>query len=278
MNDVVLRVRNLSKTFAAPRRGILRRSVGQPVHAVKMVSFHLHRAETLGIVGESGSGKTTLARCVLRAMDPTSGTVEFASERGWVDITHLDEKQLKPFRRQLQMIFQDPFSSLNPRMTVRRIVEEPLVIHGVGNAEERDRRVREMLDLVGLPQSSLLRFPHAFSGGQRQRIGIARALILRPSLVVCDESVSALDVSVQAQVINLLQDLQEELGLTYIFVAHDLAVVKHICDNVLVMRHGAVVEQGPTERIFTAPKHAYTKLLLAAIPSPDPDEKLPLLT
>ena len=260
-NGALLRVEGLSKYFDG-------------VPAVQDVSFELRRSETLGIVGESGSGKTTLARCILRAIDPDAGIVRFQSANGWVELQDLSAKELIPLRREMQMIFQDPFASLNPRMTVREILEEPLIIHRVGNREERLAAVLDMLDHVQLEHDSLTRYPHAFSGGQRQRIGIARALILRPNLVVCDESVSALDVSVQAQIINLLEDLQRELGLTYLFVAHDLSVVQHICDRVLVMHRGRVVESGPVDELFAHPREDYTRLLLSAIPSPDPDVPL----
>ena len=259
--DTLLAVRGLSKAFD-----------GMP--AVEDVSFDLARAETLGVVGESGSGKTTLARCILRAIDPDVGTVRFHAAGGWVNLHELREKALVPLRREMQMIFQDPFSSLNPRMTVRQIIEEPLLVHGERSRAKRLRQAQEMLDLVQLERDSLTRYPHAFSGGQRQRIGIARALVLRPTFVVCDESVSALDVSVQAQIINLLEDLQRELGLTYLFVAHDLAVVRHICDRVLVMNRGRVVESGTVADVFERPQQNYTKLLLSAIPSPDPDVPL----
>ena len=257
----ILEVRNLTKRFDEHL-------------ALDDVSFDVNRADTLGIVGESGSGKTTLARCILRAIDPDRGTVEFKSSNGWVKLHALLHKQLLPLRREMQMVFQDPYSSLNPRMTVREIVEEPLIIHGMKDKQARLSQIMQMLDLVQLERASLTRYPHAFSGGQRQRIGIARALILRPSLVVCDETVSALDVSVQAQIINLLEDLQKELHLTYLFVAHDLAVVRHICNNVIVMHQGRVVEQGAIEQVFDNPQQNYTKLLLSAIPSPDPDVPL----
>ena len=262
-DDLILKVRHLSKTF-------------DEHVALRDVSFDLKRADTLGVVGESGSGKTTLARCILRAIDPNrGGTVEFNSEQdGWVSLSSLRHKELVPLRKEMQMVFQDPYSSLNPRMTVRQIIEEPLIIHDEGNSTERLERVREMLDLVQLSQDSLTRYPHAFSGGQRQRIGIARALILNPNLVVCDETVSALDVSVQAQIINLLEDLQKTLHLTYIFVAHDLAVVRHICNNVLVMHNGVVVERGDVDYVFDHPQRNYTRLLLSAIPSPDPDIRM----
>jgi len=245
---------------------------GQPV--VRSVSFAVDEASTLGIVGESGSGKTTLVRSILRAMDPDSGTVRYHSRAGWQDLHALDARSLLPLRREIQMIFQDPFASLNPRMTVQQILEEPLVIHGIGDRASRRHRVQEMLRRVHLDPGAAARFPHAFSGGQRQRIGIARALIPEPRLVVCDESVSALDVSVQAQILDLLQELQQELGLTYLFVAHDLGVVRAFCDDVLVLYAGQVVEQGPVETVFSQPRHDYTRLLLSAIPSADPDERL----
>jgi ABC-type glutathione transport system ATPase component len=243
-------------------------------HAVRSVSFDVNESTTLGIVGESGSGKTTLVRSILRAMDPDSGTVRYNSRSGWQDLHNLGAKELLPLRREIQMIFQDPFASLNPRMTVQAILEEPLIIHKLGDKAERKQRVIDMLQLVALEANALTRFPHAFSGGQRQRIGIARALILEPRLVVCDESVSALDMSVQAQILDLLSTLQTNLGLTYLFVAHDLSVVREFCDDVLVMYAGSVVEQGPVEQVFNHPSHDYTRLLLSAIPSPDPDQKL----
>ena len=259
--DTILKVNGLSKHFDG-------------VPAVEDVSFDVHRSETLGIVGESGSGKTTLVRCILRAIDHEQGIVEYNSRNGWVELQDMRPKELIPLRREMQMIFQDPFASLNPRMTVREILEEPLIIHQVGDRTERLDAVVDMLNHVQLDRDALTRYPHAFSGGQRQRIGIARALILHPDLVVCDESVSALDVSVQAQIINLLEDLQQELGLTYLFVAHDLSVVQHICDRVLVMHQGRVVESGEVDEIFANPQENYTKLLLSAIPSPDPDIRL----
>ncbi|MDG2250858.1 MAG: ATP-binding cassette domain-containing protein [Gammaproteobacteria bacterium] len=257
----LLSVTDLCKSFA-----------GESV--VKSVSFELNESSTLGIVGESGSGKTTLVRSILRAIEPDSGTVRYNSREGWHDLHSLSPKELLPLRREIQMIFQDPFASLNPRMTVQTILEEPLIIHGIGDKESRKQQVAKMLEKVQLDSSSASRFPHAFSGGQRQRIGIARALILEPRLVVCDESVSALDVSVQAQILDLLASLQSELGLTYLFVAHDLRVVREFCDDVLVMYSGNVVERGSVEEIFNNPQHDYTRLLLSAIPSPDPDEKL----
>ncbi len=257
----LLKVTDLCKSFA-----------DQPV--VKSVSFDVSESTTLGIVGESGSGKTTLVRSILRAIDPDTGSVRYNSRGGWKNLEELSAKALLPLRREIQMIFQDPFASLNPRMTVQAILEEPLIIHGLGDKSWRKQRVAEMLEKVQLDASSASRFPHAFSGGQRQRVGIARALILEPRLVVCDESVSALDVSVQAQILDLLASLQAELGLTYLFVAHDLRVVREFCDDVLVMYAGSIVEQGPVAEIFENPQHDYTKLLLSAIPSPDPDVKL----
>lgn len=261
MTNTILKVDNMSKSFDG-------------VPALKDISFDLDRAETLGIVGESGSGKTTIARCILRALNPDRGSIVFDGVRGKVDLANLNHKELVPLRKEMQMIFQDPYSSLNPQMTVRQIVEEPLIIHGLTSRAERLEKVIEMLEFVQLDQDVLLRYPHAFSGGQRQRISIARALILRPSLVVCDETVSALDVSVQAQIINLLEDLQDELGLTYLFIAHDLAVVRHICNRVLVMYRGEIVEHGTVDEVFDNPQESYTKLLLSAIPSIDPDEQL----
>jgi oligopeptide/dipeptide ABC transporter ATP-binding protein len=265
----LLEVRGLRKFFPI-RKGFLRRVVGQ-VRAVDDVSFHVDRGETLSLVGESGCGKTTTARCVLRALTPTAGQILFRSQTGAViDTAGLPKSRLRPLRRQMQMIFQDPFSSLNPRRTLLDIISEPLVVNGVGTRQERLDRVAELLRLVGLRPEFMRRFPHAFSGGQRQRVGIARALALSPSLVVADEPVSALDVSVQAQILNLMLDLQAELRLTYLFVAHDLSVVKHVSDRVAVMYVGRIVEVAPTERLFTTPRHPYTEALLSAVPKPDP--------
>lgn len=267
----LLRVRNLCKHFPVYSKGFVRKQTGS-VKAVDDVSFDLFEGETLGLVGESGSGKTTCARSVLRALKPTSGTVEFRLPDGSVrDLAQLSEHELKPLRQSMQMIFQDPFASLNPRMTVGDIVAEPLVIHRLARGRELIDRVDEILLKVGLKPEHRQRYPHAFSGGQRQRIGIARALIMRPSFIVADEAVSALDVSVQAQVINLLADLQEEFRLTYIFVAHDLSVVRHICNRVAVMRSGRIVELEETGKLFDNPQHPYTQMLLSAVPSPDPD-------
>jgi ABC-type oligopeptide transport system ATPase subunit len=267
----LLAVRGLCKYFPVARRG-LRRNSADVVKAVDNVSFDLQPGEVLGLVGESGSGKTTTARCILRAFPPTAGEVRFRLPDGRVvDLAKLADRELKPVRQHAQMVFQDPFSSLNPRMTVRDIVGEPLVIHRLARGAELDDRVAEMLRRVGLRADHRARYPHAFSGGQRQRIGIARALIMRPSLIVCDEATSALDVSVQAQVLDLLKELQHEFRLTYLFVAHNLEVVRHFCDRVAVMRQGRIVELAPTAQIFAAPQHAYTRLLLSAIPSADPD-------
>lgn len=265
----LLQVNNLRKYFPI-KRGFLKREIGS-VRAVDDVSFYINEGETLGLVGESGCGKTTTSRCILRALEPSSGAIRFRLQDGTVtDIAALQRTQLRPLRREMQMIFQDPFSSLNPRMTLLDIVGEPLIVHNLGNRREREQRVAELLSLVGLRPEFMRRFPHAFSGGQRQRIGIARALALNPRLIVADEPVSALDVSVQAQVLNLLLDLQGELGLTYLFVAHDLSVVKHISDRVAVMYVGRIVEMAPTEALFSVPKHPYTAALLSAVPEPDP--------
>jgi peptide/nickel transport system ATP-binding protein len=265
----LLDVRDLRKAFPI-RQGVFRRRVGE-VRAVDGVSFHIDRGETLSLVGESGCGKTTTARCILRALEPTAGQIVFRRGDGTtVDVAALPARRVRPLRREMQMVFQDPYSSLNPRKTLLDIVGEPLLVNRVGTRAERVERVAELLRLVGLRPEYMRRFPHAFSGGQRQRIGIARALALNPSLVVADEPVSALDVSVQAQILNLMVDLQSELGLTYLFVAHDLSVVKHVSDRVAVMYVGRIVEVAPTERLFTAPAHPYTEALLAAVPKPDP--------
>jgi peptide/nickel transport system ATP-binding protein len=265
----LLEVNGLRKYFPI-RKGFLRKVVGQ-VRAVDDVSFTLDRGETLALVGESGCGKTTTSRCILRALSPTEGKILFRTDEGTVvDVARLSNRQLQPLRRQMQMIFQDPFSSLNPRKTLLDIVGEPLLVNGMRERRKRVDRVAELLRLVGLRPEYMRRFPHAFSGGQRQRIGIARALALSPSLVVADEPVSALDVSVQAQILNLMLDLQVQLGLTYLFVAHDLSVVKHVCDRVAVMYVGQIVELAPTGALFTAPRHPYTEALLSAVPKPDP--------
>jgi peptide/nickel transport system ATP-binding protein len=272
-NSTLLEVRKLTKFFPI-RSGLLGR-VRAKVRAVDEVTFDLRQGETLALVGESGSGKTTTAQSILRATDPDSGEILFRrSDGGLVDLATLSRRQMRPLRSELQMIFQDPHSSLNPRMTVLDIIAEPLKVNGIGTREERVDRVAELLKLVGLRPEYLRRFPHAFSGGQRQRIGIARALALNPRLVVADEPVSALDVSVQAQILNLLLELQDELGLTYLFVSHDLSVVKHISDRIAVMYVGQVVELGTRDEVLFAPKHPYTSTLMAAVPRPDPTARV----
>jgi len=260
----LLEVRNLVKEFTR-RQGLFQKA--SVVRAVDRVSFSIDEGETFGLVGESGSGKTTTGRCILRLIEPSSGEVRFKGE----DVLAFSRTRMRQARKDMQIVFQDPYSSLNPRMRVGDIVEEPLVIHKTGPRAERRARVGELFELVGLDPSQLSRYPHQFSGGQRQRIGLARALALHPSLVIADEPVSALDVSVQAQVINLLMDLQDRLKLTYLFIAHDLRLVRHICSRVAVMYLGRIVEMGPTERLFEAPAHPYTRALLSAIPMPDPD-------
>jgi len=270
----LLSVRGLCKYFPIYSKGYIKKKIGD-VKAADQIAFDLMPGETLGLVGESGCGKTTTGRAILRALTPTAGQVLFRTQgTATVDLAKLSEADLKPLRTRMQMIFQDPFSSLNPRMTVGDIVAEPLVIHRMGSREEREQRVMDMLLKVGMKHEHRTRYPHAFSGGQRQRIGIARALIMNPSLVVCDEAVSALDVSVQAQVINLLQDLQQEFGLTYIFIAHDLSVVRHICDRIAVMYAGRIVEMAETAALFKDPQHPYTRALLSAVPNPDPDQPM----
>jgi len=265
----LLEVKALRKFFPI-KRGLLQREVGR-VRAVDDVHFHLEQGETLSLVGESGCGKTTTARCILRALSPTAGEILFRSSDGAVlDVAKLGKSEMRPLRRQMQMIFQDPYSSLNPRRTLLDIVAEPLVANNVGTRREQVDRVAELLRVVGLRPEYIRRYPHAFSGGQRQRIGIARALALNPRLIVADEPVSALDVSVQAQILNLMQELQSRLGLTYLFVAHDLSVVKHVSDRVAVMYVGRIVEMAPTAPLFAAPKHPYTEALMSAVPKPDP--------
>jgi peptide/nickel transport system ATP-binding protein len=267
--NLLLEVQNLKKHFPI-RRGFLRKVVGH-VRAVDGVSFFIREGETLGLVGESGCGKTTTGRLILRAYDPTEGQIRFRRNGAMIDIASLSRKEMKALRRDMQTIFQDPFSSLNPRMTVLDIVGEPLRIHGLANGAELKDHVRELLERVGLRVQHMNRYPYAFSGGQRQRIGIARALALRPKLIVADEPVSALDVSVQAQVLNLLEDLQQEFGLTYLFIAHDLSVVEHISNRVAVMYLGNIVETAPSEELYANPLHPYTEALLSAVPRTDPD-------
>jgi ABC-type oligopeptide transport system ATPase subunit len=263
----LVEVRNLVKEYP-PRARLFKR--GAPVRAVDDVSFEIGTGETFGLVGESGCGKTTTGRCLLRLIEPTSGEIRFNGE----DVRALSPRALRRARRQFQIVFQDPYSSLNPRMRAGDIVREPLIIHRLGSREQQLGRVRELFELVGLSATDVRKYPHQFSGGQRQRIGLARALALEPSFIVADEPVSALDVSVQAQVINLLLDLQSRLGLTYLFIAHDLRLVRQICSRVAVMYRGRIVELAPAERLFEAPAHPYTKALLSAIPRLKPGEKL----
>jgi oligopeptide transport system ATP-binding protein len=267
--SAILEVEGLAKLYPVKRGLVLPKTVGT-VRAVDGISFRLARGETLALVGESGCGKSTTARLVLRLIEPSAGTVRFEG----MDITDLAGAPLRKLRRKMQIVFQDPFASLNPRMTVGDILEEPLIVHELGDAASRRARVAQLLRLVGLSDYHATRFPHEFSGGQRQRVGIARALAVEPSLVVCDEPVSALDVSIQAQVVNLLKDLQARLGLSYLFIAHDLAVVKHMADRVAVMYLGRIVEIAGKDELFANPRHPYTRTLLAAIPRPDPHRRV----
>jgi len=269
-SDEILAVRGLVKHFPV-RKGFLRKVVGQ-VQAVEDVSFEVRRGETLGLVGESGSGKTTLGRTLVRLIAPTRGEIILRQTgKGPVDIAPMGTRELKPIRRDCQIIFQDPRASLNARMSVGEIIAEPLVIHGIGTRATRADRVKELLQLVGMSDDDRNRFPHEFSGGQRQRIGIARALSLNPKLIICDEPVSALDVSVQAQVLNLLKRLQQDLGLTYVFITHDLGVASYVCDRIMVMYLGKLVEIAPTEDIYKRPRHPYTAALISAMPDVDRD-------
>jgi peptide/nickel transport system ATP-binding protein len=276
-DNILLEVKNLKKYFPV-RKGILRRVVAD-VKAVDDIDMYIREGETLGLVGESGCGKTTTGRVILRLIEPTAGEILFRSKKlagpgeqyKEVVITSASGELLKSLRRDMQIIFQDPYSSLNPRMTVGAILGEALLVHGIAKGNERDDRVREVLGAVGMKPDHMRRYPHEFSGGQRQRIAIARALVLGPQLIVADEPVSALDVSIQAQVINLLEDLQGEFGLTYLFIAHDLSVIKHISNRVAVMYLGKIVELVKTEELFSNPKHPYTEALMSAVPAPDPD-------
>lgn len=271
-NEILLEVKNLKKYFPITR-GVFRRVVGY-VKAVDRVDLFIRQGETLGLVGESGCGKTTLGRSILRLIEPTDGEVWFKTSKGKkLDITKLEDREIKSLRREMRMIFQDPYGSLNPRMTVMDIVGEPLIIHKVAQGKEIEDRVRTLLKIVGLNPRYMRRYPHEFSGGQRQRIGIARALALNPRLVIADEPVSALDVSVQAQVINLLEDLQVQFNLTYLFIAHDLSVVYHISDRIAVMYVGKIVEVGQAEEVYQRPRHPYTEALMSAVPVIDPDVK-----
>lgn len=264
--DVILSVRNLKKHFPINAGFILQRQVGA-VRAVDGISFDIYRGETLGLVGESGSGKSTTGRTILQLYRPTDGSVLFEGQ----DLTSLKGNELRRMRRQMQIIFQDPFAALNPRMTVGSIISEPLEIHGLYKKKrERQEFVEGLMERVGLNPFFVNRYPHEFSGGQRQRVGIARALALEPSFIVADEPISALDVSIQAQVVNLMEDLQQELGLTYLFIAHDLSMVRHICDRVAVMYLGKIVELGPTDAVYDNPQHPYTQALLSAVPEPNP--------
>ena len=263
----LLDVQHLTKSFTTPL-GLFGRSM-TPRVVVEDVSFSIERAEVFGLVGESGSGKTTTARCILRLVEPTSGRVVYDG----TDVLSLSSGEMRRMRRQMQIVFQDPYSSLNPRMRVGDIVQEPLIVHGIGNRDERRARVRELFELVGLETDHLSRRPEAFSGGQRQRIGVARALALNPSFIVADEPVSALDVSIQSQIVDLLMDLRQRLGLTLLFIAHDLRLVERICGRVAVMYDGRIVEMGETAAVFSWPRHPYTKALLSAIPVADPDAR-----
>ncbi len=275
-NDLLLEVSDLKMYFPI-QKGLLRRTTGY-VKAVDGVSLSIKKGETLGLVGESGCGKTTTGRCIVRVYQPTEGEILFHDEGEEVNLNLLARQELKAFRRNMQMIFQDPFSSLNPRMTVLELVGEPLLAHGIARGRELEDRVAEMVNAVGLKVEHLPRYPHSFSGGQRQRIGIARALVQRPKLVVCDEPVSALDVSVQSQVVNLLQDLQSELELTYLFVAHDMSVVRQISNRIAVMYVGKLVEVADSEELLRSPKHPYSETLLSAVPRPNPHHAMQRLS
>jgi peptide/nickel transport system ATP-binding protein/oligopeptide transport system ATP-binding protein len=269
LSEPLVRVQDLVKHFPITRGIVFQRQVGA-VHAVDGVSFDIAEGETLGIVGETGCGKSTTARLITRLLDPTSGTIEYKGR----DIAGLSRKELKPFRREIQMIFQDPYSSLNPRKTVGSIISDPFIIHGIDEGPGwRKRRVQELMELVGLNPEHYNRFPHEFSGGQRQRIGVARALALDPKLIIADEPVSALDVSIQAQILNLLRDLQRDLGLTIVFIAHDLSVVRHMCDRVAVMYLGKIAEVADSDALYSHPRHPYTGALLSAVPVANPGVK-----
>jgi len=261
----LLTVTDLNKHFPVKRGVLIERTVDW-VKAVDGVSFEIEEGETLGLVGESGSGKSTTGYCILQLLKPTSGSIRFLGK----ELTELDREELRRMRREMQIVFQDPYASLDPRMTVGNIVSEPLEVHGIGTRRSRRDTVRRLLDVVGFNPEYTNRYPHEFSGGQRQRIGIARALALNPKLIVCDEPVSALDVSIQAQILNLLKDLQRDFGLTYLFIAHDLAVVRTMSDRIAVMNRGKLVEVGPSEEVYRSPKDPYTKALLSAVPVPDP--------
>jgi len=276
LDEPLLDVRGLTKTYALRKGGIFSGGETRGILAVDDVSFFVRQGECLGLVGESGCGKTTLSKMIMQALTPDSGEVVYNDRGHKVNLTGLSERELLPYRRKIQFMFQDPFSSLNPRMTVFDIISEPLAIHEIGDAAYRAEMVQELMALVGLDPRYLNRYPHSFSGGQRQRIGIARALGLKPDLLLCDEPVSALDVSVQAQILNLLKDLQQELGLTYLFISHNLAVVDYIADRIAVMCAGRLVETAPRDVLFRSPIHPYTRALLSAVPEPNPDSQLDL--
>ncbi len=265
VKEPLLQVTDLHKHFPIREGLLIERKVGE-VRAVDGVSFEVQPGETLSLVGESGSGKSTTGYCVLQLLKPTSGSIKFEG----TELTELGREEMRRMRREMQIVFQDPYSSLDPRMTVGDIVGEPLIVHGIGTRRDRSVRIRDLLDVVGFDPGYTNRYPHEFSGGQRQRIGIARALALSPKLIVCDEPVSALDVSIQAQILNLLKDLQRDFGLTYLFIAHDLAVVRGMSDRIAVMNRGQIVELGPAEEVYTNPQDDYTKALLSAVPVPDP--------
>ncbi|WP_010677998.1 ABC transporter ATP-binding protein [Bacillus timonensis] len=267
MPETLLEVKDLQKHFPI-KSGVLQKQTGA-VKAVDGVSFHLQKGETLGLVGESGCGKSTTGRMLMRLLEPTGGKIIFEDK----DLMALSNSEMRKMRKDIQMVFQDPFASLNPRHTVEQIIEEPLIVHGLGNRQERKKRVRELLEIVGLNSYHAKRYPHQFSGGQRQRIGIARALAVKPKLIIADEPVSALDVSIQSQVLNLLEDLQKDFDLTYLFIAHDLGVVRHISDRVGVMYLGRIVELTDSDRLYESPKHPYTEALLSSVPIPDPEHQ-----
>lgn len=266
MSTPLLQVEGLKKSFPITSGGLLRKNVGENL-AVDGISFHVNEGETLGIVGESGCGKSTTGKMLLRLIEATDGKVLFKNQ----DLLTLPPDEMRKMRRYIQMVFQDPYASLNPRHSIERILEEPLVVHGIGNAAERKKKVQEMLEVVGLSSYHAKRYPHQFSGGQRQRIGIARALMTNPKLIIADEPVSALDVSIQSQILNLLKDLQKEFGLTFIFISHNLGVVRHISDRVGVMYKGKLVELAPSEVIYQKAMHPYTQQLLSSVPIPDPE-------